>query len=65
MAKPDKADKPNKGQNKIRTFVNDAGETVTGTMAEWHATLKAQGYRQVEEVETPDEPVEPVAPVGV
>ncbi len=67
MAKPDKADNPNKaggradapGQNKMRTFVNDAGETVQGTKNEWHATLKDQGYRQVDD-DTPDDAPEDV-----
>jgi hypothetical protein len=57
MAKPDKTDNPNKaggradapGQNKVRTFVNEAGETVDGTMNDFHATLKDQGYRPVDD----------------
>jgi hypothetical protein len=57
MAKPDKTDNPNKaggradapGQNKVRTFVNEAGETTTGTMNDFHATLKDQGYRPADD----------------
>ena len=64
MAKPDKADNPRKaggranapGQNKERTFVNDAGETVTGTMNDFHATLKDQGYRPVDDEDAAEEP---------
>jgi hypothetical protein len=43
------------GQNTVKTFVNDAGETVEGTMADFHATLREQGYRPVDLEETPDE----------
>jgi hypothetical protein len=57
MAKPDKTDNPNKaggradapGQNKVRTFVNEAGETIEGTMNDFHATLKDQGYRPADD----------------
>jgi hypothetical protein len=63
--KSEKADQMNRqargradalGQNKVRTFVNDAGETVEGTMNDFHATLKDQGYRQADDAaETTDE----------
>lgn len=65
MAKPDKASNPNQaggrenapGQNKTRTFVNDAGETVEGTMNDFHSTLREQGYRpQGDEAEAQPEP---------
>ncbi len=47
------------GQNKIRTFVNDTGLTVTGTMNTFHETLKEQGYRPVEDAAETDAPDEP------
>jgi hypothetical protein len=66
MAKPDKTDNPNKaggranapGQNTVRTFVNDAGETIDGTMNDFHATLKDQGYRPVDDDDAEDVAVE-------
>ena len=62
MAKPDKANRPKgrgrenaPGQNKTKTFVHqDTGDTVTGTMNDFHATLKDQGYRPADEVEAED-----------
>jgi hypothetical protein len=64
MAKPDKTDNPNKaggranapGQNKVRTFVNEAGETVEGTMNDFHATLKDQGYRPADDDDAEEVP---------
>jgi hypothetical protein len=59
----DKADQLNKeakgratapGQNRTRTFINDAGETIDGTMNDYHDTLREQGYRPVEN-DTADE----------
>jgi hypothetical protein len=37
------------GQNTIRQFVNDAGETIEGTMNDFHNTLRDQGYRPVDD----------------
>lgn len=59
MAKPenagsqrDNANKPNQGQDeKTHTFVNDAGETVEGTMRQFRDTLRDQGYRKPEDAE--------------
>jgi predicted DNA-binding WGR domain protein len=56
MEKSEKADQLNRaqgrknapGQNKMRQFVNDAGETIEGTMNDFHTTLREQGYRPVE-----------------
>ncbi len=67
MAKPenpgsqrDNANKPNQGQDeKTHTFVNDAGETVQGTMREFRETLRDQGYRKQEDAEETETP-----PVG-
>jgi hypothetical protein len=42
------------GQNRTRTFINDAGETIDGTMNDYHDTLREQGYRPVEN-DTADE----------
>ncbi len=45
------------GQNKSRLFVHqENGDQVTGTMAEFHNTLKGQGYRPVDEAEESDTP---------
>lgn len=55
------------GQNKSRLFVHqENGDQVTGTMNDFHNTLKDQGYRPVDEAEesdTPavDEPTEPTS----
>ena len=39
------------GQNKPRLFVHqETGDQVTGTMNDFHNTLKDQGYRPIEEV---------------
>ena len=67
MAKPEKkAPNANKakgretaqGQNTIRTFVHkETGDEVTGTMNEFHATLKDQGYRQKDEPAAAEETV--------
>jgi hypothetical protein len=63
--KSEKADQMNRqargrvnapGQNKAHTFVNDAGETVEGTMNDFHDRLKGEGYRPVDDAaETTDE----------
>ncbi len=71
MPKPDHAGHGREsapGQNKPRTFVNDAGEQTTGTMNTFHETLKDQGYRPVEdaaETEPTDDPAvsDPGTPV--
>jgi hypothetical protein len=61
MARPEKEANPNKaggrenapGQNKTVTFINDAtGETREGTMNDFHNTLKAEGFRRVDDEET-------------
>jgi hypothetical protein len=63
MAKPDKAANENQargrndapGQNKMRQFVNDAGETVEGTMNDFHTTLREQGYRPVDDADNAED----------
>ena len=63
MAKPEKTGRPAgkgrenaPGQNKVKTFVHETnGDTVTGTMNDFHATLKDQGYRPKDEVEEVEE----------
>jgi hypothetical protein len=72
MPRPDDAgaarDKANQGQDeKTHTFVNDAGETVTGTMRDFHTTLRDQGYRPQDDAaeadaEAGETPADPAAP---
>lgn len=56
MAQPEKVAPAGRaaapGQQKERTFVNDAtGVETTGTMEEFHTTLKDQGYRPKDDTE--------------
>ncbi len=61
MPKPDKATKPNQGQDeKTHTFVNEAsGETREATMREFRDSLRDQGFTKPEDAaeETPTEEV--------
>jgi hypothetical protein len=57
-------DKPNRGQDeKVRTFVNDAGEQVEATQREFRTTLRDQGYRPLDGEDDTDDDVTPEAPV--
>lgn len=55
------------GQNRNRTFVHqESGDTVTGTMNEFHKVLKDQGYFPADgepfEEDITEDAVEPTAP---
>jgi len=59
--KPEKAVKPNKGQDEVlHIFTAPDGTEVTGTQREWRETYRDAGYTRTDEDEeaTPEEPAE-------